>query len=100
MFTMQEKGLRRSFGAAAAAVIVTLAGMTIEFGHANALCAGTVEVGELQPLNLEQLAMVTLPGLTITAGRLADGDALPAVRDLPDHEIRLAQAGTQEDVRG
>ena len=100
MFTMQDQGLRHSFGAATAAVIVALAGMTVEFGHADALPAGVIEVGELQPANLEQLAMVTLPGLTIMAERLPESDALPAVRDLPDHEIRLAQAGTQEDVRG
>jgi len=89
MFTTTHETLRRSLGTTAAVCVMAIAGLALEFGHAGALPAGTVEVGELQPVALEQLADVTLPGLVITASRLP-ADAGP--RDLPEGATRLAAA--------
>lgn len=100
MFTTQNQGLRRGFGTVAAMAVVVFAAMTVEFGHANTLPRGTVEIGELQPVNLEQLAMVTLPGLVISAEREPVTRPAPAIRDLPDNEVRLAQASTPDGTRG
>ena len=70
MFTTTNETIRRSLGTTAAVCVMAIAGLALEFGHAGALPAGTVEVGELQPVNLEQLAAVTLPGIVVTAARL------------------------------
>jgi hypothetical protein len=87
MFTIRNENIRHSLGTAAAVCVIALAGLALEFGHAGALPAGSVEVGELQPVNLEQLAAVTLPGIVVTAGRLP-ADAAP--QDLPAATVRLA----------
>ena len=91
MFTTTNEKLRHSLGAVAAVCVMAVAGLAFEFGHAGALPAGSVEIGELQPINLEQLADVTLPGLVITASRLP-ADAGP--RDLPEQATRLAANDT------
>lgn len=87
MFTTTHEMIRRSLGTTAAVCVMAIAGLTLEFGHAGALPAGSVEVGELQPVNLERLAAVTLPGVVVTAARLP-ADATP--RDLPASTVRLA----------
>lgn len=93
MFTTTHETIRRSLATTAALCVMAIAGLALEFGHAGALPAGTVEVGELQPANLEQLAAVTLPGIVVTAARLP-ADAAP--QDLPAATVRLAS----HDVAG
>ena len=87
MFTTTHETIRRSLGTAAAVCVMAIAGLGFEFGHVGALPAGSVEVGELQPVGLEQLAAVTLPGIVVTAARLP-ADAAP--QDLPSATVRLA----------
>ena len=89
MFTTTNETIRRSLGTTAAVCVMAIAGLALEFGHAGALPTGSVEVGELQPVNLEQLAAVTLPGIVVTAARLP-ADAAP--RDLPAPAVRLASS--------
>jgi len=89
MFTTINEKLRHGLGATAATCVIALAGLAFEFGHAGALPVGSVEVGELQPVQVGQVAMATLPGIVVTAARLP-ADAAP--HDLPDEATRLAAA--------
>jgi len=91
MFTTLNEKIRRSLGTAASVCVIAMAGLALEFGHAGALPAGSVEVGELQPTNLEQLAAVTLPGIVVTAARLP---AEAAPQDLPAEAVRVASRDT------
>lgn len=70
----------RTFTAAAMAaiVIVGLTGLTLDQGHAGALPRGVVEIGELQTLQVGDLAVAVLPEVQVIASRdvqLADVDA-------------------------
>ena len=70
----------RSFTAAAfaAIVIVGLTGLTLDQGHAGALPRGVVEVGELQALQVGNLAITMLPEVQVIGSRdvqLADVEA-------------------------
>jgi hypothetical protein len=91
MFTILNETLRRSLATTAAVCVIAISGLGFEFGHVGALPAGSVEVGELQPVGLEQLAAVTLPGIVVTAARLPAG-APP--QDLPAATVRLASRDT------
>jgi len=62
MFTMLTENTRRVTSAVAAVAVVAFAGLGLDQGHVGALPQGTVEVGELTPVNLMQLAQVTLAG--------------------------------------
>jgi hypothetical protein len=93
MFTRINEEFRQRLGAFAAVCVVAIAGLAFEFGHAGALPAGTVEIGDLQPVNLEQLAEVTLPGIVVTAERLP---VEAPTRDLPGQETRLAANGSAD----
>ena len=73
MFTMLTENTRRVTSAVAAVAIVAFAGLTLDQGHAGALPEGTVEVGEMTPVNLMQLAMVTLPEVVVTGKRVEGG---------------------------
>jgi hypothetical protein len=70
MFTMVAENTRRVASAVAAVAVVAFAGITIDQGHAGALPQGTVEVGELTPVNVMQMAMVTLPEVVVTGQRV------------------------------
>jgi hypothetical protein len=62
--------LRGAFSAVLAAAIVGTSGLALEKGHGTYLPTGTIEVGELTPLDvLPEVAM--LPEVTVTAPRLA-----------------------------
>ena len=100
MYTMLNQEMRHTFGTLAAVTIIAFGGLALEFGHAGALPEGRVEVGELQPVNLERLATVALPGVVVTAPRLNDAGTVPALRDLPGNEVRLAQAAAADDAHG
>lgn len=87
MFTILNETLRRSLATTAAVGVMAIAGLGFEFGHVGALPAGSVEVGELQLVGVEQFAAVTLPGIEVTASRLPAG---AAPQDLPAAAVRLA----------
>jgi hypothetical protein len=70
MFTMLTENTRRVTSAVAAVAVVAFAGLALDQGHVNALPEGTVEVGELTPVNLMQLAQVTLPEIVVTGARV------------------------------
>jgi hypothetical protein len=69
MFTMVTENTRRTVSAVAAVAVVAFTGLTLDQGHLGTLPQGTVEVGELAPVNVMQLASVTLPEITVTAAR-------------------------------
>ena len=104
MFTMVTESTRRTVSAVAAVAVVAFAGLTLEQGHLGALPAGTVEVGELVPVNLMQLASVTLPEIVVTAERVAPAQladeqvtVLPAVVVVGRRDVQLADtAGRSE----
>jgi hypothetical protein len=71
MFTMVNESTRQAFSAVAAVAVVAFSGLALEQGHLGSLPQGTVEVGELTPVNLMQMAAVTLPEIVVTAERVA-----------------------------
>jgi hypothetical protein len=62
--------LRGAFSAVLAAMIVGTSGLALDKGHGTYLPKGTIEVGELTPLDvLPQVAV--LPEITVSATRIA-----------------------------
>ena len=64
--------------ALAAIVVVGLAGLTLDQGHAGSLPRGVVEIGELQTLQVGDLMIAVLPEVQVIGGRdvqLADVEA-------------------------
>jgi hypothetical protein len=57
----------------AAVAVVAFAGLTLDQGHQGSLRGGSVEVGELVPINVMQMAAVTLPEITVTASHVVGG---------------------------
>jgi len=82
MFTSTTPRIQRTAGTMAAVFVVAFAGLMFEHGHHGALPAGVVEVGELTPINLEQIAMVTLPAVEVVGSR-----ELQVVYTLPEIEV-------------
>ena len=84
MFTMVTESTRRMTSAVAAVAVVAFAGLTLDQGHAGTLPQGTVEVGELTPVNVMQMAAVTLPEIVVSGARIASGrDASSSESSLP-----------------
>ncbi len=73
MFTMVTESTRRMTSAVAAVAVVAFAGLTLDQGHAGALPRGTVEVGELTPVNVMQMAAVALPEIVVRGARIDSG---------------------------
>jgi hypothetical protein len=73
MFTMVTESTRRATSAVAAVAVVVFAGLTLDQGHAGALPQGTVEVGELTPVEVMQMAAVTLPEIVVRGARIDSG---------------------------
>jgi len=98
MFTSTTSRTQRMAGTVAAIFVVAFSGLMLEHGHNGAIPRGVVEVGELTPLNLEQLAMVTLPGVEIVGSR-QHGMAvvLPEVVVVGSRELLVADAPTARD---
>ncbi len=101
MFTMLTENTRRVTSAVAAVAVVAFAGLTLDQGHQGALPEGTVEVGEMTPVNLMQLAMVTLPEVVVTGERIEAGarrarTAQPALLPWPRGCGRQGGAGRPE----
>ncbi len=64
-----------------AIVIVGLSGLTLDQGHAGGLPRGVVEVGELQTLQVGNLAVAVLPEVEVIGSRnvlLAGSEAADA----------------------
>ena len=67
--------------AMAAIVVVGLSGLTLDQGHAGALPRGVVEIGELQTIQVGDLAIALLPEIQVIGSRdvkLADVEASDA----------------------
>ena len=106
MFTMLTENTRRVTSAVAAVAVVAFAGLTLDQGHVGALPQGTVEVGELTPVNLMQLAQVTLPEIVVTGERVAADAAVVGMVELPEvvvygsRSTLLADAATDTPAQG
>ncbi len=106
MFTMLTENTRRVTSAVAAVAVVAFAGLTLDQGHQGALPEGTVEVGEMTPVNLMQLAMVTLPEVVVTGERIEAGAVATAITELPEivvygsRSTLLAEAATDTSAQG
>lgn len=108
MFTMVAESTRRTVSAVAAVAVVAFSGLTLEQGHLGALPAGTVEVGELVPVNLMQLASVMLPEVVVTAERIASAQladeqvpVLPEVVVTASRDVQfVAATGRNEPAQG
>jgi len=106
MFTMVTESTRRSFSAVAAVAVVAFAGLTLDQGHLGALPQGTVEVGELTPVNVMQMAAVTLPEIVVTGQRIdvaqlaSELPALPEVVVVASRDVQLAAAANGESTQG
>ena len=106
MFTMVTESTRRVSSAVAAVAVVAFAGLTLDQGHAGALPEGTVEVGELTPVNLMQLATITLPEIVVTGERpsaaqlAADMPMLPEVVVVGSRDVQLAAASVDGTTQG
>ena len=109
MFTMVTESTRRTFSAVAAVAVVAFTGLTLEQGHLGALPEGTVEVGELTPIDVMQLASVTLPEIVVTGQRMQFEQVagatlvpmLPEVVVVASRDLHLAAAAAEnEPTRG
>ena len=105
MFTMLTENTRRVTSAVAAVAVVAFAGLALDQGHAGGMPEGTVEVGELTPVNLMQLVHVTLPEVVVTAERVEAGHVAMAIPELPEIVVYgsrtlLADAGTDTPAQG
>lgn len=99
MFTMLNQNMRRTVSAVSAVAVVAFAGLTLDQGHQGAMPEGVVEVGEMQPYNLMELAAVTLPEIVVTAPAVEPGFAATAPVAFPEiivsgkRSIQFAEAG-------
>jgi hypothetical protein len=106
MFTRVTEKTRQTISAAAAVAVVAFAGLTLDQGHLSALPQGSVEVGELTPVNLMQMAAVTLPEIVISGQRgettslTAGLTQLPEVVVIGSREVQLAAVPASEPTQG
>ena len=106
MFTMLTENTRRVTSAVAAVAVVAFAGLTLDQGHVGGMPEGTVEVGELTPVNLMQLVHVTLPEVVVTGERIEARQVAMAIPELPEivvygsRSALLADAGTDTPAQG
>ena len=63
------RNCRSVTAAIGAIVIVGLSGLTLDQGHAGALRRGVVEIGELQTLQVGNLAVAVLPEVQVIGSR-------------------------------
>jgi phosphoglycerate dehydrogenase-like enzyme len=106
MFTRVTEKTRQTISAAAAVAVVAFAGLTLDQGHLSALPQGSVEVGELTPVNLMQMAAVTLPEILVTARRVEESRHSAGLTQLPEvvvigsREVQLAAVPASEPTQG
>jgi hypothetical protein len=105
MFTMVTENTRRSISTVAAVAVVAFAGLTLDQGHLGTLPQGTVEVGELTPVDVMQMAAVMLPEVVVTGQRIeaaqfaSDLPVLPEVQVVARREVQLASVPAGEPAR-
>ena len=81
MNTLYRNYRTLTVAAMAAIVVVGLTGLTLDQGHAGTLPRGVVEIGELQTLEVGNLAVAVLPEVQVIGSRdvqLADVEATDA----------------------
>lgn len=102
MFTSTTSRTQRMAGTVAAIFVVAFTGLLLEYGHNGAIPRGVVEVGELTPIGLEQLAMVTLPGVEIVGSRGQSlAVLLPEIEVVASREVLMAgSAAAGQSPRG
>jgi len=106
MFTMVNESSRRMVSAVAAVAVVALAGLALDQGHRGAVPEGAVTVGELTPVNVMQMASLTLPEITVTATReapeqlAASAPVLPEVVVTASRSPRLAVVAAELPTQG
>lgn len=76
MFTMINENSRRMVSAFAAVAVVGFSAITLDQAHIAAAPKGVVEIGELVPVAVAEVAPVELPELVVKASRL---DSQPAL---------------------
>lgn len=70
MLKMDTQNTQRSVSAVTAMAIVAFAGLVFDQAHLSAAPHGIVEVGELTPVRMDQLANATLPEIVIEGRRI------------------------------
>ncbi|HEU0225202.1 MAG TPA: hypothetical protein VFR29_07185 [Steroidobacteraceae bacterium] len=83
MFTMVAKSTRMAVSAVAAVAVVSFSGLVLDQGHIASAPRGTVEIGELTPVDATEMALVTLPEVTVLAKRESAADSMLAAQ-LPE----------------
>jgi hypothetical protein len=97
MFTMVNQSSRRVVSAVAAVAVVAFAALTLDQGHLGAMPEGIVEVGELTPINLMQMAAVDLPEIVVRGERIdAPLAMLPEVEIVAERDVQVAEAPVVE----
>lgn len=104
MFTFKAKSTRMAVSAVAAVTIVSFGALAMDQGHLAAAPRGTVEVGELTPVDTTAIAAVTLPEVTVIGKRELQADAMfAAATELPEIVVvakRVAQLVAQSGAAG
>lgn len=75
MMTMFAHSTRIAFSTIAAVAVVSFGGLALDQGHIAAAPRGSIEVGELTPVNPAQFASVALPEVAVHGRR---GAAVPS----------------------
>lgn len=84
MFTMVAKSTRMAVSAVAAVAVVSFSGLVLDQAHIASAPRGTVEIGEITPVDAAQIALVTLPEVTVLAKRESATDSMLAAVELPE----------------
>jgi len=63
------RNVRTLAAALAAIAIVGLTGLTLDRGHAGALPAGTIEIGELETVMVGDMTIAALPAVEVIGSR-------------------------------
>ena len=84
MFTMFASSTRLAVSTAAAFAIVSFGALTLDQGHIASAPRGTVEIGELTPVDTAPMATVTLPEVVVVARRESSDTYFATVTELPE----------------
>lgn len=84
MFTMVANSTRMAVSAVAAVAMVSFGGLVLDQAHIAAAPKGHVEIGELTLVDATQMALTTLPEVTVLAKREFAAEASLAAVELPE----------------
>lgn len=84
MFTMVAKSTRMAVSAVAAVAVVSFSGLVLDQAHIASAPRGTVEIGEITPIDGTQMALTTLPEVTVLAKRESAAASMLAAVELPE----------------